>query len=386
MKIVHTADWHIGKTVNEFSMLDDQKYFLEKLKELIIKIKADVLIIAGDLYDRSVPPAQAVRVVDDFFYELTVGCGVKIICIAGNHDSPERLSFASRLCEPGGLYICGKLDKKTIKKITLTDEYGNVNFYLLPYFDPINVRVLFENDDIRTFNDAYRFLTDEIKRGLDEGERNIIAAHGNFSFISEEKSTEALYEQGEQSAGGADIVNASVFEPFDYAALGHIHAPKRIGKDNIRYSGSLLKYSVDEAAQNKSVTVVELKQKGNTDISLETIEPLRDIRVLKGSFADILNADDSNTDDYVFAELSDVQPVPDAVLRLRAKYSNIMGIKYMHRADFSGSMITVREVERKTPEDLFGAFYKSMTGTELDKAQKAVAAEVFENVAKEQDV
>lgn len=385
MKIVHTADWHIGKTVNEFSMLDDQKYYLEKLKELIVKINADVLIIAGDLYDRSVPPAQAVRLADEFFSDLTVNCKVKIICIAGNHDSPERLSFASRLCESGGLYICGKLDKNSVKKITLTDEYGNVNFYLLPYFDPISIRVQFKNDAIKTFNDAYRFLADMINCEMNKDERNVVTAHGNFSFIADGKQTEALFEQGEQSAGGADIVNAAVFEPFDYAALGHIHAPKRIGKDYIRYSGSLLKYSVDEAAQNKSVTIVNLGQKGDADISLETIEPLRDIRVLKGDFAGILSANDSNVDDYVFAELSDSQPVPDAILKLRAKYPNIMGLKYMFRADFSGSMITSREVESKSPEDLFGAFYKSMTGDELDKNQKAVVSEVFENVAKERD-
>lgn len=383
MKIVHTADWHIGKTVNEFSMLDDQIYFLNKLKQKLCAVKADVLIIAGDLYDRSVPSAEAVSAVNRFFTELTAENGIKVICIAGNHDSGERLEFASRLCEKGGLYICGKLYKTGVRKITLTDEYGAVNFYLVPYSDPASARAALECGDIHTFNDIYEYLLEHIKSDFDSNERNLLVTHGNFSFIDDKAGLSEVFSQGEASVGGADLVNAAGFDIFDYSALGHIHAPKKIWRENIRYSGSLLKYSVDEAAQKKEIPVIDLFEKGDVSVSSFTITPMRDIEIIRGGFDEIMSALHAPSDNYVFAELSDSQPVTDAVMRLRAKYPNIMGLKYSFKINSTAAMTTPQTVESKTPELLFYDFYKQITGDEIDDFQKDIVAQAYRNIIEE---
>lgn len=385
MKIVHTADWHIGKVVNEFSMLCDQKYYLDKLKSLLVEKQADLLIIAGDLYDRSVPSAEAVSLVNEFLCDVVLNHKIKVLCISGNHDSGERISFASKLFENSGLYMCGMLNDSGVKKVTLTDEFGDVNFYLLPYIEPSYIRATFSNTDIHTFDDAYGFITEKMMEDMDMSQRNVLIAHGNFSVISDLKSDTGVLDSSEVSVGGADLVNAARFSSFDYVALGHLHESKRAGSEHIRYSGSLLKYSIDEANQNKEIPIITLNKKGNTDISFSLIKPMRDIKIISGKFDDILNAeyDKELSEDYVFASLSDSEPVIDAILRLRAKFPNIMGLKYSSKFAKENIIVTTEAIEQKTPELLFYDFYNAMTNEEIDDEQKTIIHSAYENVIKE---
>lgn len=386
MKIVHTADWHIGKTVNDFSMLADQEYFLGKLKQKLIEEEVDVLIVAGDLYDRTVPSAQAVDLVNSFFCDIILNSNIKIICVAGNHDSGERLSFASDIIKASGLYMRGKLGKDCFEKITFTDEFGSVNFYAVPYVEPAQARFVFDEKDIHTFDDANRFITEKITEQMDKTQRNILIMHGNYSYISENKSDSSALSESEVSVGGADLVNASSYNAFDYAALGHIHESKAVGIDTIRYSGSLLKYSIDESAQNKDIPLIELGEKGETHISYLKIPPMRDLRIISGSFDDIISNDFDDTlpsEDYVFVNLTNTEPVADAIFRLRAKYPNIMGLKYNRRVSESNTMLTMETVEQKNPEQLFCEFYKAMTSDEITEEQRDIVKAVCKGVTDE---
>ncbi|MBP0979400.1 MAG: exonuclease SbcCD subunit D [Oscillospiraceae bacterium] len=390
MRIFHTADWHLGKLINGFSMLEDQKYILDRLFDSLKFNNIDVLIISGDIYDRSIPPQEAIKLLDDIIYKIISELNIKILIIPGNHDGAQRLCFANKLYKDNGLYITGSLDKK-IPKILLKDEYGDLNFYLLPYFDPAQVSKIFENNNlknnIKTFNDAFSAIINYNKKFIDLNSRNILVAHGFFGALNKNN---IFYDQilspAEVSVGGADIIDISVASFFDYIALGHLHSPQKIKNQNFRYSGSLLKYSVDEASQQKSCVVIDFKQKNNLDLSFETLEPLRDLRVVRGYLKDLCESEESTkliSNDYVFVELLDRDSVFDAVPRLRQTFKNIIGVKMINRfTNDNNIIINKNKIQDKNFYSLFKDFYFDVSGYDLNSKKQKIISEIFLNINK----
>ena len=319
MKLIHLSDLHIGKKVNGFSMIEDQKSILIKILGIIEEVKPDGVIIAGDIYDKGIPPAEAVTLFDDFLYKLSEK-ELKVFIISGNHDSAERLSFGSRIMSGNNIFI-SPVFKGKIAPVTCSDDYGDINFYLLPFIKPIDVRRRFGEmglDSSLSYSDAVRIAVDKME--VDPAQRNVIVTH-QFVIGAEKSDSEEPC-----SVGGTDEVSADVFDIFDYTALGHIHGPQSIGKDTIRYCGTPLKYSFSEEHHQKSVTVVELKEKGN--ITVETIDlcPKREMRTIEGKFEDVYSMD-FYTEDYVQVNLTDDEPTPNALRKLRGVYPNIMILK-----------------------------------------------------------
>lgn len=326
LKIIHTGDWHIGKIVNEFSMLEEQKYILEQLIAVIDREKPDALVIAGDIYDRSIPPVEAVELVDEVFNKVLLELKVPILAISGNHDSPERLSFASRILTNNGLYITGVFDGN-MKSVALEDDFGPVNFYMLPYTDPRNVRHLFDDSSITTHDEAMKKLIESIQPRLHSDQRNVMITHGYITYTGGQAQT--CESERPLSIGGTDYVNSNYFDAFNYTALGHLHAPQRVGADNIRYSGSLLKYSFSEASQKKGINIVDIDGKGNSNVELVELKPKRDMRIIKGPINELVSPEiynSANPEDYVYAILTDKGELIDPISKLRSVYPNIMGL------------------------------------------------------------
>lgn len=388
MRIVHTSDWHIGKIVNEYSMIEDQKYFLDKLVELLRKEEAEALIIAGDIYDRSVPPAEAVELLDKILSKIVLELKIPILAIAGNHDSAERLSFGNKLLSDKGLYIEGDFNGE-VKKVTLEDQAGKVNFYLLPYIDPAQARVLYDNPEIKTHNDMMREIVSRIEQTLDINERNILIAHGYVSYSYEDKEhrggLEVCDSERPLSIGGTDLVDGSIFEKFDYVALGHIHGPQKVGSNKIRYAGSLLKYSISEWKQKKSIPVVEIDQDKNLKVELLEIKPMRDLRVIRGPLDELLmrtNHEGTNLNDYIFAEITDEGEILDAISKLRAVFPNIMGLRMVNSSLGSENSKTAAgdNFREKSLAELFGEFYINLKGKEMDSARNSEIIKILEEL------
>lgn len=397
MKFIHTADWHIGKIVNEFSMIEDQRFILNELIKLIEDEKPDALLIAGDLYDRSVPPAEAVDLLDGVLSTIINKLKVPIIAVAGNHDSPERLSFVSSLLKISGLNIQGLL-KKDVAKVVLEDKHGKVNFYMVPYADPAYIRELYEDSSIRSHEEGAKRVLDNIYSQMNEEERNVLVTHG---YITNMKDLEAsINEEGEEeraglitssserplSIGGTDLISVELVSRFNYVALGHLHRAQRVKNDNIRYSGSLLKYSTSEVNQKKSVTIVDMKANGEVDIRLKTLSTLRDLRTIKGPLKELISKevyDGTNTEDYVFAVLTDEGELMDPISKLRAVYPNIMGLNRESTRTGENNRTSASEgYKSKSKEELFGEFYKNITGKDLDSDSEEILREIIEEVQK----
>ena len=388
MKIVHTGDWHIGKIVNEYSMIEDQKYYLDKLVELLREKEAEALIISGDIYDRSVPPAEAVELLDTIFSKIILELKIPVLAIAGNHDSAERLSFGNKLLRDKGLYIEGNFNGE-VKKVTLKDNDGSVNFYLLPYIDPAQARILYENPEIKTHDDMMREIVSRIYENLDIDERNILIAHGYVSYSYEDKEhrggLEVCDSERPLSIGGTDIVDGSIFEKFDYVALGHIHGPQKVGSNKIRYSGSLLKYSISEWKQKKSIPVIDINKDKNLKVELIEIKPLRDLRVIRGPIDELLNRENhqgTNLNDYVFAEITDEGEILDAISKLRAVFPNIMGLRMVNTSlGIENSKTSAGDNFReKSLDELFGEFYIDLKGKEMDEARNSEVIKILEEL------
>ncbi|RPF48738.1 exodeoxyribonuclease I subunit D [Hydrogenoanaerobacterium saccharovorans] len=377
MRIVHTSDWHLGKIVNEFSMLDDQRFILKQMIDFLVQQKAELLVIAGDLYDRSIPPADAVSLLDEVFYRITVEAGIPIIAVSGNHDSPQRLNFASRIYERSGLYVEG-IYNKTIRKITLQDEFGNIHFYCLPYIEPAIVRADFPDEKIHSYDDAFRTLIHHNLTEIDLTERNVLVTHGFFSYLKNPDAVER--SDSEISIGGSDLIDASYVDMFDYVALGHLHRQQKAGRDNIRYSGSPLKYSIQESTSQKSITTIEMREKGELSIKKYGLTPRRDMRVLLGSFEQLSNAANvqGNREDYVYAQLTDDSLIPCAMDKLRTVYPNIMGMELIGRKhEFDASVSAAAAVKNKTPQELFEEFYSAVKGEEITDSRRTMASKLF---------
>lgn len=373
MKFIHLSDLHIGKRVNEFSMIEDQKYILKVILNIIDDEKPDGVLIAGDVYDKSVPSAEAVQLLDDFLCRLAER-KLPTYIISGNHDSAERLSFGGRLMDMSGIHLSPVYNGK-VEPFTLTDECGKVNIYMLPFIKPVNVRRFFPDSEIESYTDAIKVAVDSMN--VDEKERNIIVTHQFVTGASRSESEEI-------SVGGSDNVDASVFDAFDYVALGHIHGPQKIGRESVRYCGTPLKYSFSEANHKKSVTVVEMGEKGKIEIRTVPLVPKHDLREIKGKYEEILlkeNYEGTNTEDYIHITLTDEEDIPDVMNRLRVIYPNIMKLDYDNKRTRSNQAVGMAEnVEKKSPLELFSEFYYDRNGQSMCEVQTAFMQNLIEEI------
>lgn len=374
MKLIHLSDIHLGKRVNEFSMLEDQAHILKKILAVVDEEKPDGVLIAGDVYDKSVPSTEAVQLFDDFLVRLAKR-KLPVFIISGNHDSPERLSFANRLIDAAGIHLA-PVYNGVVEPITLSDEYGPVNVYMLPFIKPAHVRGFFPDTEINGYSDAVAAAIGRMN--IDKTQRNVLITH-QFVTGAQRSDSEEL------SVGGTDNIGAEVFCDFDYVALGHIHGPQNMDSGRIRYCGSPLKYSFSEAAQQKSVTVAELKEKGMLEIHTVPLIPRRNMVELKGSYQQLtLREFYENTtyqEDYTHITLTDEEDIPDAVAKLRAVYHNLMKLDYDNtRTRHSAAISGAENVETRSPIDLFAEFYELQNGLPMSAEQTELVASLIEKI------
>ena len=376
MKFVHISDLHLGKRIYDFSMLDDQKHILGEILKVIDSEAPDAVLIAGDVYDKSIPSIEAVELLDDFLYELS-GRDLQVFLISGNHDSPERLAFASRLISPTGIHL-SPVYSGAVEPVVLTDGSGPVDIYLLPFVKPAHVRRFFPDAKIESYNDALRTAVEALH--IDRSRRNVLVTH---QFIT----GAARSDSEEISVGGTDNVDASVFDGFDYVALGHIHGPQNIGSERIRYCGTPLKYSFSEVSHEKSVTVVDMDKDGDLAVRTVPLRPLHDMREIEGTYEELTYRpayEETDTDDYLHITLTDEEDVPDAIGKLRLIYPNLMCLDYNNsRTRAAGMLSDIADVERRSPLDLFGEFYEQQNGRPMSDEQEAFAREIMEKIWEE---
>ena len=465
MRFIHTGDWHIGKIVNDFNLMNDQRQVLAQLVDILKQQKVDALVIAGDIYDRSVPPVEAVELVDSIFTQILQEVGVPILVIAGNHDGAGRLDFASSILTKNGLHIAGRITEP-IKKIVLGDEHGPVNFYLLPYDDPRSIKNFYcgrstdatsgtnttscadatssanrtggynttsgadakssahgtsgsgttigdnttssadtiqaessdsQVDNIRlsdqlkgheemraTHDSVMQFLTSRIKENLNTDERNVLVTHAYVTQFGEQ--TEQCESERPLSIGGTDFVDPKYFDMFHYTALGHLHRRQKAGSEKIRYSGSLMKYSFSEADHKKGVELVELDEVGNVQVTHIPLVAQKDMRIIRGPVKELVSPEvysTANTEDYVYAILTDNDELLDPISKLRSVYPNIMGLRREIERTQKDSKTSASEgYKTKTKLELFEEFYMSIEGNELDDDSKSVLRDIIEEVEK----
>ena len=378
MKLIHLSDLHLGKRVNEFNMLEDQEYILTKILNVIDEEKPDAVLIAGDIYDKAVPSAEAVQLFDDFLCRLQAKCP-QIFVISGNHDSPERIAFASRLIEASGVHLSPVYNGR-IEPHVLHDEYGEVLIYMLPFVRPSHVRHALEapasDEQIVTYTDAIRAALRQA--GPDPEKRCVLVAH---QFVTGASRTESE----DISVGGLDNVDASVFEGFDYVALGHIHRAQNIGTTGvIRYCGTPLKYSFSEAKDEKTVTIVELGKKGEVSVRTAPLTPKREMREIRGTYEQLMtkeNYEGTQTDDYLHITLTDENDIADAVSRLRVVYPNLMKLDYDNqRTRTSGIIDGAADAERRTPLDLLEELFEKQNGHPLSDDQRELSNSLISKI------
>ena len=363
MKFLHLSDLHIGKRVNEYSMLEDQKYILTKIINIIDEHHPDAVIIAGDVYDKSVPSAEAVELFDDFLVRLAQR-KLAVFVISGNHDSPERIAFGARIMHSSGIYMSPVYDG-SIAPVVMNDEYGKLYVWMLPFVKPAAIRKACQDDSIDSYNDAVKAAIECMPINTDE--RNILITH---QFVTGAERTESE----EISVGGTDNVDVTVFDSFDYTALGHIHRAQNCKSDKVRYCGTPLKYSFSEAKDKKSVTLVELKQKGTLDVSTAELEPMRDMVEIRGKYDEIMLRDfyenTSYQEDYIHITLTDEYDIPDAIAKLRTVYHSLMKLDYDNIRTRSSSLIdSAHESDQKSPLEHFAEFYELQNNQSMSKVQ-----------------
>ncbi len=386
MRFLHLSDLHIGKRVNEYSMTEDQRFILGQILKLAEEAKPDAVLIAGDLYDRSVPPGEAVGLLDDFLTELCAR-GTPVFAVSGNHDSPERLEFGSRIMRKNGVALAGAFRGRPDETV-LADRFGPVHLYLLPFLKPASAAPFF-GEEAGTTQDAVRCAL--AAGNVDPRERNVLVAH---QFVTARGVRPERCDSETLAVGGSDEVDSSLFGAFDYVALGHLHGPQHIGRPEVRYAGSPLKYSFSEARQQKSVTLAELGEKGKVEITPLPLTPLHDMREIRGPIDELTRpeiAAQGAADDYIRAVLTDRREVADAVGRLRAVYPNLMRIDFGSlgaRAPEDSDSAASGDLEHRTPEDLFAEFYRKQNGRDLPETERAElekAVRAAESAEKEEE-
>lgn len=374
MKLIHLSDLHLGKRVNEFSMIDDQRHVLDQILRVIDAERPDAVLIAGDVYDKPVPTAEAVALLDWFLVELS-GRQLQVFVISGNHDSAERMAFGGRLMEQSGVHLAPVYDG-TVARWTLTDEHGLVHLYLLPFVKPVHVRRCFPEREIETYTDAVAAAVEAMD--VDSTARNVLVTH---QFVT----GAARCESEEVSVGGADNVDASVFDGFDYVALGHLHGPQTVGRETVRYCGTPLKYSFSEAHHKKSVTVVELGEKGTVTVRTVPLTPRRDLVELRGAYEEVTQRDfyegNGYQDSYVHITLTDEEDVPDALGKLRLIYPYLMKLDYDNqRTHAAGVGDEGGDLQRKSPMELLEEFYAMQNGQPMGQEQRQFARQLMERI------
>lgn len=373
MRIIHTADWHLGKKVNEFSMIDDQRDILNKILHICSEQHADVLVIAGDVYDKSVPSEEAVGLLDEFLSNAS-GMGLKVVLTSGNHDSNQRIAFGSRLLANDGIYL-SSVYEGNVMALACQDEFGPVNFYLCPFLKPAQVRRYHEDVEIKSYTDMMKVLIDDMS--INPEVRNVLVAH---QFV-----TGAFRSDSEEiNVGGLDNVDVSVFDGFDYVALGHIHRPQAMMKRDVRYAGSILKYSFSEAPYDKSVTLVELKEKGNVEISQIPLVPLHDMKRIRGTYEEVsaksFYENTSLCDDYVEVTLTDEEEVYDALGKLRSIYHGLMKVSFDNERTRENSNVLIEATEKKSPFELFENLYEKQFNTSLSSEETQFLQQLMDKI------
>lgn len=374
MKLIHLSDLHLGKRLCGYSLLADQAFILEQILAVIDDEHPDAVLIAGDVFDKTVPPAEAVQLFDEFLTRLSRR-GLETLIVSGNHDSPERLAFGARLMDPSGVHIAPVFNG-ALTPLKLRDAYGEVNFWLLPFLKPAVVRPFFPDRTLESSTDAVRAALEGT--APDERARNVLVAH---QFVT----GAACCDSEERSVGGSDNVDGALFDAFDYVALGHLHTPQCVGRETLRYCGSPLKYSFSEAGHGKSVTVVELAEKGRVTVRTIPLSPLRELREIRGSYNEVtlrsFYAGTDLQDSYLHITLTDEEDIPDAVGRLRAVYPNIMKLDYDNaRTRAPGALAAAGPDMQETPLALFEIFYEKQNARPMTAEQRALVAGLIERI------
>lgn len=373
MKLIHLSDLHLGKRVNEVSMIPEQAYILSQILEIIDAQQPEAVLISGDVYDKSVPSTEAVMLLDDFLCRLAER-DQQVFVISGNHDSAERLAFGGRLMAGKGIYLSPAYSG-SVAPITLQDEYGPVHFWLLPFLKPIHVKRFYPDVGIESYTDACRVAVEQMQ--LDISQRNVLLTH---QFVT----GSVTCDSEEISVGGSDNVDAAVFASFDYVALGHIHGPQNIGSPRIRYCGTPLKYSFSEAGHKKSVTVVELREKGAFQMQEIPLIPKHDLREIRGTYEEVTARsfyEHTQVEDYLHITLTDEEDVPEAVARLRVIYPNLMKLSYDNARTRSNAVIDgAVDVQTKSPLQLFGELYELQNNQPMSEVQRDFMTALIGNI------
>ena len=369
MRFLHLADLHIGKRVNEFSMIEDQRYILNQILDIVKEQEVQCVLIAGDIYDKAVPSAEAVLLLDQFISRLAE-MNVKVVAISGNHDSPERIGFGAEIMSTSGVYMSHPFNGN-VEKVTLEDECGPINIYMLPFIKPAVVRPFFQEEDVSSYDIVINSIS------INKDERNVLLVH---QFVK----GGSICESEEVSIGGVDQVSADYFENFDYVGLGHLHGPQTIGRETVRYAGTPLKYSFSEVNHKKSALIFDLKEKGNIEITKIPFKPIRDMKEIKGTYDQITARDfykDMNTQDYYHITLTDEEDVPEAIGKLRTIYPNIMRLDYDNTRTRTNNAVTeIENIELKSPLELFKEFYVIRNNQDMSPEQEKLVMDLIEKI------
>lgn len=381
MKIAHTADWHLGKIIFQTKLLEEQAYVLDDFCHSLESENPDVLIIAGDVYDRSIPPSDAVELLDRTLKRIVIDLKIPVLMISGNHDSPERIHFGSSFMKHMGLHVRGKLDDFD-KPLSFRDEWGEVDFFLLPYADPAEVKQFLADEQIHTHQAAFEKLLLKIKSNMTDQRRTVLITHAFIAGGGESESERPL------SIGGTGVVDASLFDDFTFTALGHLHRPQDICTDKIHYSGSLMKYSFSEATHEKSYSIIELTEKA-VKIDKIRLNPRKDLRIVKGGFDEIIQngLNDENNEDFILAAIEGERELLNPIERLRAVYPNILKIEREALSFDKDSRLSVKERESKSDVELFEAFFEQVTPdeTQFSDAMRTVVEDIFSMIYREDE-
>lgn len=376
MRLLHTADWHLGRRFFNRDLIEDQAHVLDQVIRIAEEGQVDAVVVAGDIYDRGTPSTEAIRLLDDVLTRLVLRAKIPVVLIAGNHDNDDRLAFGSRLMEESGLYM-GR-ETPDPYRIILADGYGPVHFIALPYVDPPHTREILGDQSLTTNDKAFGAWITRSKAGIPNGERSVLVAHAFVAGGAASDSERPL------EVGGSGAVNVSHLAGFSYVALGHLHRPQASWGDRIHYSGSLLKYSFSESAQAKSVNLVEMDANGDVQVERVTLQSRRDVRCLRGTIEELLRAaaTDPAANDYILAMLLDRGPVLDAMTRLQQAYPNALHIERPELTGHMAAVFTAAERGRLSETDLFASFFRDVTGETLTEAQSHAFAATVEKIRK----
>lgn len=377
MKILHLADLHLGKRVNEMSMIEDQKYILDQIITLVKEEGVEIVLLCGDIYDKSIPTIEAIHLLDEFLDQLSK-MEIRVLMISGNHDSIDRLSFGKNLFQRSSLYIASQF-KGEIEKLAITEGKMTVNFYMLPFVKPAYISHRFELQT-DSYEECFRYLMEHTK--INEDEINILLTH---QFVTANKQSPELSDSETSSLGGIDNIDFHVFDSFDYVALGHIHKPQAMGRDMVRYAGSILKYSFSEIHMDKKAVILTVNDKKDISLSFHPLKPLRDMREIECSLEELLKkeCEIGSTEDYMHVILTDEEQILDAIGKVRTIYPNVMQISFKnrrHMKEFETAKIKEDQISDQSPMELFEQFYKMQNHIDLDEKRAQLAMSVFEEV------